>query len=173
MSNQIHILFVCTGNICRSPAAEAAFARFAEEAGIRDRVVIDSAAIENFHEGEPPDPRAIKAGAKRGLDLSQLRARQVDGWDFDDFDFILAMDKGHKLKLEQMKPMNAPAEIKMMRDYDSRHTGDDIADPFYGGPEGFELMLDHIEDSARGMVQAIQFFQLKPREGHASHGAQA
>jgi protein-tyrosine phosphatase len=138
------ILFVCTGNICRSPTAEGVFRHMVEEAGLGNTVVTDSAGTHGYHIGDPPDARSTKAAAGRGFDLSPLRARKVTAADFRDFDLILAMDQGHLAHLAALRPQDATAELKLFLDFHPAR-GKDVPDPYYGGPEGFEQVLDMIE----------------------------
>lgn len=134
----VKVLFVCTGNICRSPTAHGVFRH---RAAARDvEVFCDSAGTHAYHVGEPPDVRSTRAAATRGYDLSDLRARKVTYDDFEEFDHILCMDNGHKLILERVAPKEHLHKIKM---FDDR----DVADPYYGGEDGFERVLDQIEDA--------------------------
>ena len=147
------VLFVCTGNICRSPTAEGVFRHFAATAGID--VEADSAATHGYHIGEPPDPRTIAAAAKRGFDLKALRARRVRREDFNQFDLILAMDGGHLEHLRAMRPEDARAEVQLFLDYHPTGTGD-VPDPYYGGPQGFEDVLDLVEEASRGLLAKLR-----------------
>jgi protein-tyrosine phosphatase len=142
------ILFVCTGNICRSPTAEAVFRALAKNAGLELR--IESAGLGDWHVGHPPDDRAQHHAKGRGYDLSAQRARQVRQRDFDDFDLILAMDRGHLRALERMAPPKHRAKIR-------RFAADrDVPDPYHGGPEGFERVLDLVEDQCRSLLEELK-----------------
>ena len=138
------VLFVCTGNICRSPTAEAVVQRVARESGFV--VHVESAGTHDYHVGEPPDERAQHHAARRGYDLSALRARQIGPRDFEEFDLILAMDRGHLRILQRMCPAAHHAKLRLFIG------GRDVPDPYYGGPQDFERVLDMIEDAARGLL---------------------
>ena len=154
-SRCIHVLFVCTGNICRSPTAEGIFRKLAEDAGAGETIIADSAGTHGYHIGEPPDPRAQAAAAKRGYDLSGLRARRFERADFQHFELILAMDTDHYSILSRMAQPSSGHRLKLMMSYARRFAGPDVPDPYYGGPQGFERVLDMLEDAARGLLDAI------------------
>lgn len=147
------VLFICTGNICRSPTAEGVFRHFADAAGVK--VEAESAATHSYHIGEPPDPRTIAAAAKRGFDLKPLRARRIKREDFDQFDLILAMDSEHLAHLEAMRPKDARAAVKLFLEYHPELKGD-VPDPYYGGPEGFDHVLDLVEAASRGLLEDLR-----------------
>jgi protein-tyrosine phosphatase len=142
------VLFVCTGNICRSPTAEGVLRHLAKEEGIE--LHIQSAGIGDWHVGHPPDERAQRHARTRGYDLSALRARQVRPSDFDEFDLILAMDRGHLRSLERMAPPEQRHKIRLFV------AGGDVPDPYYGGPEGFERVLDLVEATCRDLLQDLK-----------------
>ena len=150
------VLFVCTGNICRSPTAEAIFRKLATNAGMAEAVTADSAGTHAYHVGEPPDPRAQKAAAKRGYDLSALRARRIEGADFQRFDLILAMDRDHYSILSSMARPPADDRLKLMMSYARRFKEPEVPDPYYGGPLGFERVLDMLEDAAKGLLESLR-----------------
>ncbi|NBX65962.1 MAG: low molecular weight phosphotyrosine protein phosphatase [Proteobacteria bacterium] len=141
------ILFVCTGNICRSPTAHGVFRHRARQASLD--VYCDSAGTHAYHVGEPPDRRSTRAAALRGYDLSDIRARKVVADDFESFDFILCMDSGHKQILERVAPKHGTAKIQM---FDIQ----DVADPYYGGEDGFERVLDQIEAACDRWISTLQ-----------------
>ena len=145
---QRSVLFVCTGNICRSPTAEAVLRHLAKEEGIE--LHVQSAGIGDWHVGHPPDERAQKHAKTRGYDLSALRARQVKPTDFEEFDLILAMDRGHLRALERMAPPGHRQKIRLFA------AAGDVPDPYYGGPEGFEKVLDLVEATCRDLLQDLK-----------------
>jgi len=152
---QVGVLFVCTGNICRSPTAEAIFRKLVADAGMSQAIVVDSAGTHGYHIGEPPDPRAQESAAERGYDLSGLRARTVDPSDFERFDLIVAMDREHFGNLERMAAPAASHKLKLMMSYARASEEKDVPDPYYGGPQDFERVLDMLEDAGRGLLDAI------------------
>jgi len=150
------VLFVCTGNICRSPTAEAIFTKLVADAGMAETVTADSAGTHGYHVGEPPDPRAQKAAAKRGYNLSALRARRFEPVDFQRFDLILAMDEDHYSILARMARPSADHKLKLMMSYARRFKEREVPDPYYGGPQGFERVLDMLEDAAKGLLESLR-----------------
>jgi len=148
------VLFVCTGNICRSPTAHGVLLHKLREAGLADWVRVDSAGTHDYHVGEPPDARAQAHALRRGYDLSALRARQVLREDFDSFDRILAMDRGHLSLLRRRAPAGY-ANLGLFMDYAQPSSGPDVPDPYYGGAQGFERVLDMIEHAAAGLLHAV------------------
>jgi protein-tyrosine phosphatase len=149
------VLFVCTGNICRSPTAEGIFRRLVREAGLEHVIQTDSAGTHGYHIDEPPDPRSQAAAGSRGYDLSALRGRQVTRKDFDAFDLLVAMDRGHQAILTRLAPGTGAHKVRLMMGYASGSGYDEVPDPYYGGPDGFELVLDLLEDAARGLLADI------------------
>lgn len=141
------VLFVCTGNICRSPTAEGVFRALVKKAGLESRVEVDSAGTRGYHVGDPPDERAVAVARSRGYDLSQLRARRVTDADFDDFDLILALDRGHLRRLRAMRPEGSRAEARLFLS-----DGRDVPDPYYGDRADFNHALDLIEAGARELL---------------------
>lgn len=149
------ILMVCMGNICRSPLAEGVVRRLADRAGMNARIEVDSAGTLAYHAGEQPDPRAKKVAASRGYDLSGMRARRVAEDDFSHFDLVLAMDKQNLAALERVCPEEYLHKLRLFMDY-AEDTGlDEIPDPYYGGPDGFEHVLDMCEAAAQGLIASI------------------
>jgi low molecular weight protein-tyrosine phosphatase len=152
---RVSVLFVCTGNICRSPTAEAVFRKLAADAGLQEALFADSAGTHGYHIGEPPDPRAQASAATRGYDLSRLRARTVERVDFERFDLIVAMDRGHLTLLSGMAPPSDAHKLKLMMSYASSFREKDVPDPYYGGPQDFERVLDMLEDAGRGLLDSL------------------
>jgi protein-tyrosine phosphatase len=152
----LKILFVCMGNICRSPTAEAVLRRLAEQEAPHLDVLIDSAGTHAYHTGEPPDRRAQAAAKLRGVDLSNIRARPVCDEDFSRFDLILAMDRHNYDLLLEQRPADASSEVRLFMEYADSVTISDVPDPYYGGANGFERVLDLIEDAARGLLASLK-----------------
>lgn len=136
----LNILFVCTGNICRSPTAEAVFRHHVIKAGLERRFRIDSAGTHGYHIGDPPDPRAIETALGRGVDMRGLRARKVDRGDFTGFHHIYAMDQGHYTALSRLKPAAPSGRLALFL------PGGDVPDPYYGVLQGFEDVYELIDD---------------------------
>ena len=154
-SEPVKVLFVCLGNICRSPTAEGVFTQYVKEAGLEKRIVADSAGTGDYHIGEPPDARACEAAARRGYDLRKLRARQVNRDDFTKFDYILAMDNDNLRALKRFCPPEHGRKVMLFTEFCS--TGAcAVPDPYGGGPDGFERVLDLIEDAARGFLDHVR-----------------
>lgn len=150
------VLFVCTGNICRSPTAEGVFKAMAEMQRLSDAVIADSAGTHDYHVGQPPDRRAIAAAARRGYDISQLRARLFSRRDFESFDYLLAMDREHLVQLRRWAPGAHAAKPRLFLDFSRLDPGGEVPDPYYGGPQGFERVLDLVEDAAQGLLNDIR-----------------
>ena len=157
------ILFVCMGNICRSPTAEGVMRRLADEGGGASfPIEIDSAGTHGYHIGSPPDSRAAAAAANRGYDLSPIRSRRVEESDFADFDLILAMDADNLAFLKAAAPPNCNAEIRLFLEFTEHsemHSAArraEIPDPYFGGEGGFDFVLDLIENAARGLLKKIR-----------------
>src|SRR4051794_1201268 len=150
---------VCMGNICRSPTAEAVMRGLVREAGLEDEIEIESAGIGDWHAGHTPDRRATEAARQRGVVLEGT-ARQVRPSDFADFDLLLAMDRDNHRELRALAPDAEAAEkVKMLRAYDPRSAGApdlDVPDPYYGGAQGFETVLDQVEAACRGLLDALR-----------------
>ena len=149
------VLFVCTGNICRSPTAEGVFRHLVTTAGLSDAITIDSAGTHDYHVGDPPDSRSVATARARGFDLSALRARKVRRQDFYIFDLILAMDNDHYQHLTALRPNDAKADVKLFLEYHPTATDRDVPDPYYGGPDGFNDVLDMIEQASRVLLADI------------------
>ncbi len=149
------ILFVCTGNICRSPTAEAIARQALARAGLADRVTVDSCGLEAWHVGNPPDPRSQDHAARRGHDLSELRGRQLSDADFEVFDRLLAMDRGHLRGLEARCPPEHRHKLALVMGWAPDLGTPEVADPYYDGPAAFERTLDLIEAAVAGLVRDL------------------
>jgi len=152
----IKVLFVCLGNICRSPSAEGVFRKLVLEQGLHEQIEIDSAGTHAYHVGSPPDSRAQEAARRRGIDMSSLVGRRVDTGDFYIFDYVLAMDESNKYHLLEMAPAEEMHKIKLFLDYAPQREENEVPDPYYGGHTGFEYVLDLIEDASEGLLSEIK-----------------
>lgn len=150
------ILIVCMGNICRSPTAEAVFRAKVREAGLEKHVKVDSAGTHGFHAGEAPDARAQRAAKKRGYELENLVARQITKEDFTNYDLILAMDWDNHALLQQIAPRQFHHKIKLLMSFATEHESAVVPDPYYGGPDGFEVVLDYVEDASANLVDFVR-----------------
>ena len=147
------VLFVCLGNICRSPLAEAAFRIEAQRLGLD--VEVDSAGTGAWHSGEPPDRRAQAVAARHGAGIGHLRARQVIAADFDRFDHVVALDRDNLAALEAMRPDGSRAQLSLLLDHVSGRVGEAVADPYYGGSAHFDLAWVDVSAGARGLARSI------------------
>jgi protein-tyrosine phosphatase len=152
----VKVLFVCMGNICRSPTAEGVFRTKVQEAGLEREIQIDSAGTLGAHAGSAPDSRAQEAALGRGYDLSDLRARQVNVFDFNVFDYILAMDRDNLHSLLKLSPPEHKHKVKLFLSYSRRFPNLEVPDPYYGGRQGFQQVLDMVEDAAQGLLNTIR-----------------
>ena len=152
----VKVLFVCLGNICRSPTAESVFRKLVREHGLEDRIQIDSAGTHAYHVGEPPDERAREAALRRGIDMSDLRGRQVEEDDFHVFDYVLAMDRANESNLKILCPPGYETKLRLFMSYAENWKENEVPDPYYGGDAGFERVLDMIEDAAMGLLEDIR-----------------
>ena len=151
----IRVLFVCLGNICRSPTAEGVFrARVARE-GLAHAIATDSAGTHDYHIGDPPDSRAKAAAKRRGVDISDLRGRQVTREDFVRFDYVLAMDRSNLRHLARLCPKGMESRLRLLLEFTSGLDFDEVPDPYYGGQDGFERVLDLAEAAAEGLLAHI------------------
>jgi protein-tyrosine phosphatase len=153
---QVSVLFVCLGNICRSPTAEGVFRKLVAEAGLDGHVRVDSAGTAGYHEGAPPDARAMAAASARGIDLAGIRARRVMADDFEEFDLILAMDEDNLVDLREVAPQGARARILLLLDYAPGNKGRAVPDPYYGGRNGFERVLDLVTEACNGLLEELR-----------------
>ena len=149
---KIKVLFCCMGNICRSPTAHGVFRQLVRDAGYADDIVIESCGTHAYHTGEPPDRRAQSAARRRGLDISDLQARQIKQSDFEDFDYILAMDRDNHDTLSSQCPVQHRHKLHMFLEYAPDAGQQEVPDPYYGGADGFDLVLDMVESGSRGLL---------------------
>ena len=153
---KIKVLFVCMGNICRSPTAQGVLTRLVRTHSLQAQIQTDSAGTHAYHVGESPDQRSQAAALERGIDLSGLRARQVTTADFDAFQYILAMDRNNLTLLLELAPPARHRRISLLMEHASRWDVDEVPDPYYGGAQGFAQVLDMVEDAAEGLLTHIQ-----------------
>ncbi|MBI3900200.1 MAG: low molecular weight phosphotyrosine protein phosphatase [Gammaproteobacteria bacterium] len=152
----VRVLFVCLGNICRSPMAEGVFRRLVEQAGYADRVHIDSAGTHAYHIDQPPDLRAQAAAARRGVDIAMLRGRQALAEDLLSHDYVLAMDDENYAHLRALCPPEHEHKVRLFLEFATRSNERFVPDPYYGGASGFDRVLDLIEDAAEGLLADIR-----------------
>jgi protein-tyrosine phosphatase len=154
--HHFRVLFVCTGNICRSPTAEGVFAARAASRGLAGRIAADSAGIGGWHVGKPPDERAQDCARARGVEIGHQRARRIARDDFAAFDLILAMDRSHLDALRRAAPKGAQDRIRLLLEFDPGQSVRDVPDPYYGGLNGFERVFDMIEAAADGLLDHVE-----------------
>jgi protein-tyrosine phosphatase len=152
----IKILFVCMGNICRSPTAQGVFQRLIEQTGLINEIKIDSAGTHAYHVGNPPDPRAQAVALRRGIDLSTMRARRVARSDFEKYDYILAMDQDNLSALRMVCPPEHSYKLSLFLEYAPGLRVRDVPDPYYGGATGFEQVLDLVEIASEGLLRHLR-----------------
>ena len=150
------VLFVCMGNICRSPTAEAVFRKQVAEAGLLDQMDIDSAGTHAYHIGNPPDQRSTAVAAQRGYRMDVLRARQVSAADIEQFDYVLAMDQENLSILKQLAPSHLRDKPQLFMSFAPDYGLSEVPDPYYGGAQGFDQVLDMVEEACAGLVQTIR-----------------
>ncbi len=150
------VLFVCTGNICRSPTAEGVFRKMVADAGLDREISADSAGTHDYHVGEPPDPRSCAMALSRGYRIDDLRARKFSPRDFHAFDLLLAMDQGHHRFMTRVMPAKRAGRLHLFLEFAPDLGLRDVPDPYYGGPDGFNHVLDLIEAGARGLLEALR-----------------
>ncbi|MGH8218641.1 MAG: low molecular weight protein-tyrosine-phosphatase [Steroidobacteraceae bacterium] len=158
------VLFVCLGNICRSPTAEAVFRTLAAREAPDLHVLVESAGTAEYHVGSAPDARAQAAARRRGYQMAGLRARSIERRDFGRFDLILAMDRSNLSALQRLAPHTAAERVRLFLEYAADAGVREVPDPYYGGPNGFEEVLDLIEDASRGLLR-----HLRERAHEAAH----
>ncbi|MBU1214955.1 MAG: low molecular weight phosphotyrosine protein phosphatase [Gammaproteobacteria bacterium] len=153
---KVKVLFVCMGNICRSPTAEAVFRHYVEEEGLADVIHIDSAGTHDYHIGEPPDSRTQRAAKQRGYVMSGLYGRQAEAGDFARFDYVLAMDEANLAVLQSLQPHDVQSHLGLFLEFAEHHHEREVPDPYFGGADGFEHVLDLVEDASRGLLKHIR-----------------
>jgi protein-tyrosine phosphatase len=154
--DKINILFVCMGNLCRSPTAEAVFRHYVAEARLTSSFSIDSAGTHVSHNGDPADARAQRFASQRGFDLSKLRTRQLMREDFARFDYLLGMDDSNLAAMTRASPAEHTGKLSLLTNYSTSGVATGIPDPYYGGGQGFERVLDMVEDAAQGFLRHIR-----------------
>ena len=152
---KLSVLFVCLGNICRSPTAHGVFAKLLEESGYGRLIAVDSAGTGDWHLDHAPDKRTTHVAASKGYDLSQLRARLVPPADFEQFDYIIAMDRANLRELQEMQPQGYSGHLGLFLDF-SENSPHEVPDPYYGGEGGFELVFGLVEEASIGLLQHIE-----------------
>ncbi len=156
MKEKISILFICMGNICRSPSAEAVFTQMVKEAGLEQEFVIDSAGTHSYHIGSKPDQRSIRAAKKRGIEMQHLRARQVVIEDYERFDYLITMDELNRENLAAMFHGQDQSKVHSMMSFVENKAYDEVPDPYYGTDDGFELVLDLLTDANMGLLRYLR-----------------
>lgn len=152
----VRVLFVCLGNICRSPTAEGVFRKMVETAALTSQIKIDSAGTHAYHVGDPPDERAQLACQRRGIDISDLRGRRASAEDFRKFDYVLAMDHENHENLLAVSPKGLEHKLRLMMEFAPNRPEQEVPDPYFGGESGFDRVLDMIEEAARGLLEDIR-----------------
>ncbi len=151
-SPEVKVLFVCMGNICRSPTAHGVFRRLVIERGLTSIVEVDSAGTHDYHVGSPPDARARQTALERGIDIADLRARRVEPEDFIRFDYVLAMDRENYASLKRVCPRGMEPKLMLFMDFAPDFRVRDVPDPYYGGQRGFDQVFDMVEAASRGLL---------------------
>ena len=162
--NNFAVLFVCMGNICRSPTAHGVFRHKVQQAGLAELVRVDSAGTHNYHPGSEPDARSMTHAAKRGYNLQDLRARQINELDFDAHDLILTMDWDNLALVQHQCPPQHQRKVKRFTDLCRQHNAQEVPDPYYGGAQGFDHVLDLVQDASEGLLLHVQSLLQKTRQ---------
>lgn len=157
----VNVLFVCLGNICRSPTAHGIFAKKIQQAQLQKHIMVDSCGTGDWHIGLPPDKRSQQAALARGYDLSHLTARQLSPSDFETFDYILGMDNANMGDIKAMQPAGYQGHVGLFLNFASKAKVSEVPDPYYGGEAGFSKVIDLVEDAAEGLLQHIKTTDLK------------
>ncbi|MFL0798587.1 MAG: low molecular weight phosphotyrosine protein phosphatase [Cellvibrionaceae bacterium] len=153
---KVKVLFVCLGNICRSPTAHGVFEKMVVDADLSDVIDVDSCGTAGYHVGSSPDSRSAAAAKQRGYDLSLQRARQFSATDFENFDFILTMDENNLSDVKSLQPLDHRKHVGLFLEFCSNASYREVPDPYYGGTRGFELVLDLVEDASKNLLAHIQ-----------------
>jgi len=153
---KVSVLFVCLGNICRSPTAHGVFQKFVDDAGLSTQIIVDSAGTSGWHIGEPPDKRSAAAALKVGYDLSNLRGRKAVKQDFEHFDYVLAMDEANLVELETLRPSGYTGHLGLFLDFSTEKNYREVPDPYYGNGDGFKLVLSLVEDASMNLLSHIK-----------------
>ena len=159
MHNQqkpVKVLFVCMGNICRSPTAEGAFHKLVQDNNLGSVIAVDSAGTHAYHIGSSPDNRAQATALKREVDLSSLRGRQFTEQDYYDFDYLLAMDNSNYRDMKKLDPSDGKGQLFLFMDFAQQHSETEVPDPYYGGGQGFERVFDMVQDASQGLLDHIR-----------------
>jgi protein-tyrosine phosphatase len=154
-NEKTRVLFVCMGNICRSPTAEGVFRHYVNEAGLGHEIEVDSAGTHAYHVGEAPDRRSMAAAERRGVSLADIRARRVSDSDYERFDYIIAMDEDNQSRLLDQAPSEHHSKVSLFLSY-SAGEETEVPDPYYGGAAGFERVLDLVEDASKSFLESIK-----------------
>lgn len=154
--SKVSVVFVCMGNICRSPTAEGVFQQLVNNAGLQDHIGVDSAGTHSYHIGSGPDRRSQATARARGIDLSRLRARRFEADDFHQFDYVIGMDRENRLNMEAIRPDDSDRPVHLMLDFSNKYNQQrEVPDPYFGD-DGFDLVFDMVEDAARGLLAEIR-----------------
>lgn len=156
LKNNVSVVFVCMGNICRSPTAEGVFRHLVRQEGLDDWITTDSAGTHAYHIGEQPDHRAQQTALSRGIDLSDLRGRKAIENDFHEFDYVLAMDDDNYRLLENICPAGLESKLSLFLNFSNEYSETQVPDPYYGGDQGFEHVFDLVESASHGLLQDIK-----------------
>lgn len=156
LKNKVAVVFVCLGNICRSPTAEGVFRHLVQQEGLSDWITTDSAGTHAYHVGSEPDRRAQQTARSRGIDLSDLRGRKAIKSDFEEFDYVLAMDNENFQNLEVICPSGLEDKLSLFLDFSKEYPETQVPDPYYGGDQGFEHVFDLVESASRGLLEDIK-----------------
>ena len=156
MAESVSVLFVCMGNICRSPTAQGVFRKLVEDSDLGRHIIIDSAGTHAYHVGNPPDRRARETATRRGVDLSDLVARRVTEADFVEFDYVVAMDQDNLVALNEICPPGMSDRLHLFLDFAPHLEVNEVPDPYYGGPTGFERVFDLVEAASAGLLAHIK-----------------